>query len=764
MQEEYGIKLKILTDALKNSISQVKGMIHKFTSDIQKDNKINLGQMSVGNLYAEIGRAQQKIKEFNEEIAKNKKIGVDTTIAEGNVKRLNDFISAANQRLTEMGARRIDLTGLDKAKEKVKEVGDEAEDTKEKMSGISVSANMTNNTIVNGFNNSWKSIKKFAFSLLSIRGIYGLVRKASSAYMSQDTEMANQMQRTWASLGAMMAPIIERIVHWIRVAAAYINYFVKALTGKDLIGKAVKKINAYNKSLGGTAKAAKSVNKELTTMDEITNLTFDNTQGLDDAAQAFDDFGDIKLNENVTAVLDKWAAKLKEIWDSPAFKGIRNVLSDIVNWAIQHPGAVLTILGGTALLKTLGKLTGTGGLLSSLAGNLSTLAAIGIVTVGVTIIYTSIKKIIDAQNEYKETVETTGNVQSGATKIAMDFVNNNQKVVRSEKGVSDTTKKLNDSYLKFNKSITNQIKTTRKSYTWISKLDNSYMEVDRAITNLTDREKIQTWALYENYQQGKLTIDQAEEFEKYLEQQAKDYAELASKTKEGTIENELYNERLQELVTMFNNIHGKKYTPKLNLDTTNLNNGVKTATDVLNNIGKKTVTPKIDVDNRDAVRKASDFTTDLINIGKKVFKPELTLTVTTTEAANRIKNFVSTASKAMTFAGVTNAVKAATLASLLAAIPRYSFDVGTNYVPNDMIAQVHKGEAIVPKKFNDREFFNQSNEETNALLVEVNQNLIELRNRPNVLEVNGRELAQATYNDYQNEGNRLNQSMTIKRS
>jgi hypothetical protein len=29
-----------------------------------------------------------------------------------------------------------------------------------------------------------------------------------------------------------------------------------------------------------------------------------------------------------------------------------------------------------------------------------------------------------------------------------------------------------------------------------------------------------------------------------------------------------------------------------------------------------------------------------------------------------------------------------------------SFDVGTNYVPRDMIAKVHKGEAIVPAKYN----------------------------------------------------------------
>lgn len=33
-----------------------------------------------------------------------------------------------------------------------------------------------------------------------------------------------------------------------------------------------------------------------------------------------------------------------------------------------------------------------------------------------------------------------------------------------------------------------------------------------------------------------------------------------------------------------------------------------------------------------------------------------------------------------------------------------SFDVGTNYVPNDMIAQIHEGEAIVPKEFNPAAF------------------------------------------------------------
>ena len=39
-----------------------------------------------------------------------------------------------------------------------------------------------------------------------------------------------------------------------------------------------------------------------------------------------------------------------------------------------------------------------------------------------------------------------------------------------------------------------------------------------------------------------------------------------------------------------------------------------------------------------------------------------------------------------------------------------SYDVGTNYVPNDQIAMVHKGEAIIPAKYNNNGYFNGTSE------------------------------------------------------
>ena len=52
--------------------------------------------------------------------------------------------------------------------------------------------------------------------------------------------------------------------------------------------------------------------------------------------------------------------------------------------------------------------------------------------------------------------------------------------------------------------------------------------------------------------------------------------------------------------------------------------------------------------------------------------------------------------------------------SSLSTISLTRLETGTNYVPQDMIAQLHQGEAVVPKKFNEQQFMNT--EETNRLL------------------------------------------------
>lgn len=88
-----------------------------------------------------------------------------------------------------------------------------------------------------------------------------------------------------------------------------------------------------------------------------------------------------------------------------------------------------------------------------------------------------------------------------------------------------------------------------------------------------------------------------------------------------------------------------------------------------------------------------------------------------------------------------------------------SFDVGTNYVPNDMLAEIHKGEAIIPKRFNSTDFFGQSSAEELTLLAQINEQLVELNQKDTTINLDGDNVAEKINNRIQSltqrQGNRV---------
>ena len=98
-----------------------------------------------------------------------------------------------------------------------------------------------------------------------------------------------------------------------------------------------------------------------------------------------------------------------------------------------------------------------------------------------------------------------------------------------------------------------------------------------------------------------------------------------------------------------------------------------------------------------------------------------------------------------------------------------TLNVGTNYIAREGLAYLHEGEAVVPKKYNPaiggnlNQNYNYSNDnsETNALLLDLNKGVNALLNKDTNLYVNGKALAQVTYKDFKNEGQRLGTSSTV---
>lgn len=85
-----------------------------------------------------------------------------------------------------------------------------------------------------------------------------------------------------------------------------------------------------------------------------------------------------------------------------------------------------------------------------------------------------------------------------------------------------------------------------------------------------------------------------------------------------------------------------------------------------------------------------------------------------------------------------------------------SFDVGTNYVPEDMIAMVHKGERITPAKYNNDDWVGQEVDmsETNDLL----SDLIDVVRSKN-LTISTDEIGRASVNYINNESRRRGESV-----
>lgn len=107
---------------------------------------------------------------------------------------------------------------------------------------------------------------------------------------------------------------------------------------------------------------------------------------------------------------------------------------------------------------------------------------------------------------------------------------------------------------------------------------------------------------------------------------------------------------------------------------------------------------------------------DLKAIGNKDYKATLKVEADTTGLSSRLKSMVESLAK-MSFGAMGNLIPESTKNGILKLIAK--LDTGTSYVPNNQLAMIHQGEAVIPKKFNSREYFGMGNDDTNELLKEL---------------------------------------------
>ena len=619
---------KINTENIANNIQTPKVN----TENIENATKtIEDNVQKIEPIQSRFSKCIDKIKQGFSKI-KSERIDIDVEDAELDL--LEYKISELEEKLQNAGKLHLSTQEIVETRAKLAKLNSEYDRLIEKEDESSSKGKNAFNSLGNRIEKTMSKIKRFALSLFSIRSIYSLLSRASSAYMSQDTELANKMQAVWVGLGAILEPVISGTVNVLLKGVKYINIFIKALTGVDLLAKATQK------SLNGTTKSAKALSKTLAGFDELNNLdTTSDVANTGVGAGWADAYNDVTIDENVAKIIEDFAKKIQENKDIivGAFIGIATaigliklgkLITDVVNFvkAISPISDFLskhwqTILGAGVVI--LGVAEAVSYLLDYLKeptwenfGGI--ILGIGIAIIGLGVIIGSIPVII-----------------AGAVVTILGIIA---------------------------KSWDNIKNFFENSYKWFETKINALPAPIRVVAN------------------NVLGI-------------------------------------VSGIISIIGNLLDGLFV------------GVKGILDGIILIFK------------------GDFKNGIIQIGKGIVNILIGIINAFISAINTILSPI----RALIVEAGKILGKGWTMSNI--SIPRIpQLATGTNYVPQDQLAYIHEGEAVIPKKFNSQEYFGGSDDETKSLLQEIREAVKEIEITPYTTV---RDVGQASV-DYINAKNRRN--------
>lgn len=437
----------------------------------------------------------------------------------------------------------------------IEEMEAEAENLRNKIGSLQGDFKKTNKETSKGFDKGIKTLKRFALSLFSVGSIFAGVSKASSAYLSQNEELAKKLQSVWIGLGSFLEPAINAISNVMLKGLGYLNEFIKALTGVDYIAKA----NA--KALEKQTKAQAKLNKETQQYDFDVIRRQQNISSTS-AGEGIDTSGLInipELNENIVKRLQDMAKWLKENW----------------YWIKEVGKAILLVFGIKAIeniLKNIGLLIGSKSSLTGIVGLtelLKVLATIGVITIGVDILYSGITG--------RDLVQDLKNILKGFEELKGAHKQNTKTskgLTEQSKNLSTTIDKLGESGELTGEKLQHTIKalevtknnsldlfeTMERSKTFFGNFNGDNKEVKKGQEEVAEQLKITTNDYKKLYEQGLLNDNQSKDYEETLGLQIITMDKLGKET--------------QNLKTDYEKLTGKTWTIKIEREITDKYSGL----------------------------------------------------------------------------------------------------------------------------------------------------------------------------------------------
>lgn len=282
------------------------------------------------------------------------------------VRELSDNIEVSKLRLSELQAKQKPVTEeFDRMKKSVNKLasmfGTVGTLGKKAFSALKNSAKKAFLSISSGSKTSGGLLSAFSKRLKSIASavfVFNLIGKAfdtmisgmktgftnfmnySGDFANSVQSMKNAMNTLGNQIAAAFAPIVQMVIPWftqlinvISVAMSYVAQFIAALTGKSTFIKAKQVQDSYNKSLGGTAAAAKKAYGALAKFDDLDVLQKKDDDAAGGAGNAIGDLFEEVPIDNSFKDLVKW---LKDMWENSDFYELGKFLGEKLKEALEN--------------------------------------------------------------------------------------------------------------------------------------------------------------------------------------------------------------------------------------------------------------------------------------------------------------------------------------------------------------------------------------------------------------------------------------------
>lgn len=209
-----------------------------------------------------------------------------------------------------------------------------------------------------GFNRGFMQVLRYGFGIRSLYVLFRRLRKVvvnsfgelqkSGAFFETTRANIEALKSSLSTLGYQfgasfepifnaVAPALQTLVNYLIYAMNVFSAFTAKLMGKDTYSKAVASTGKVADNVGGAAKAAKELNKQLQGFDELNNLTSNNPSGGGGGGGASgSDNGVTYVSESVDSVLGDFGKTLAEKIKNGDWEGLGEVISEKLTNAMNN--------------------------------------------------------------------------------------------------------------------------------------------------------------------------------------------------------------------------------------------------------------------------------------------------------------------------------------------------------------------------------------------------------------------------------------------